>query len=244
MNSQRNFLLARYSQLWDGAIESVRHGEISIDPVLARREVDRRRGFTVLARPSSRLQQNVNTFLDQLRDIDPDQYYYHPTELHVTGLSLFTATLDYEKYLPHYDRYLEAVKAALSGVPSFWIEFTGVTLSREAIMIQGYPDSTVLNDLRETLRKELKVRHLTDGLDGRYHLETAHMTVVRFRNPLRDSLAYGNILENHHLHAFGRTKVQELCLVRNDWYMSRSVVEILQRYQLSSNSTPQESHPV
>jgi 2'-5' RNA ligase len=244
MNPQRDFLSARYSQFWDGAIDFVRRGEINIDPLLARREPDRRRGLSVAARPSAELQHQVDAFLNHLRQIDPDQYYYHPAELHVTVLSLFTATVEFEKYLARYDLYLEAVNAAVSQAPSFWIEFTGVTLSRDAIMIQGYPDGPVLNDLREMLRKELIVRHLTEGLDGRYRLETAHMTVVRFRNPLRDSQAYTTALEKYRINAFGRTHIQELHFVRNDWYMSRPTVEVLQRYQLPSTPTPPETHPI
>ena len=243
LNSQRQLISARYAQLWDGAIDFVRRGEIIIDPLLARREADRRRGLTVLARPAAEIQQSVDAFLNQLRAIDPDQYYYHPSELHVTGLSLFTATVDHEPYLSQYEKYREAVQSALSALPPFSIEFTGVTLSRDAIMIQGYPDSTVLNEMRETLRKALQTRHLTTGLDARYRLETAHMTVVRFRHPLRAGQTYAKALENHRNHDFGRTSVQELHLVKNDWYMSRSVVEVLQQYQLSSSSTPQDSPP-
>jgi hypothetical protein len=35
MNSQTDFIKARYSQLWDGAVDFVGRGEIGLDPVLA-----------------------------------------------------------------------------------------------------------------------------------------------------------------------------------------------------------------
>jgi 2'-5' RNA ligase len=180
----------------------------------------------------------VNDFIMLLRNLDPEQYYYNTSELHVTALSLFTATEEVDRYLARYDLYKEAVRAALAGAPSFGIEFAGVTLSREAVMIRGYPDSAALNETREALRRELRARGLTEGLDGRYRLETAHMTVARFRHPLRDSRAYTELLERHRSHPFGRTQVQELHLVRNDWYMSPSVVEVLVRYPLASNPPP------
>jgi len=238
MNDHRDFLTAHYAGLWDGAVDFVRRGDVSIDPVLAQRAADRRRGLTVLARPSGEVQRQVNDFIMLLRRLDPEQYYYDTSWLHVTVLPLYTATEELDRYLARYDLYNEAVRSALANVPSFGIEFTGVTLSREAVLIQGYPEGAVLNDIREALRRELRERGLTEGLDGRYRLETAHMTVARFRHPLRDSRRFTERLEKHRSHHFGRTLVQELHLVRNDWYMSRSVVEVLERYQLASNPSP------
>ncbi len=244
MNPRRDFLSERYAQLWNGAIDFVRGGAVNVDPLLAIREPDLRRCLTVIVRPDAETREAVAVFLDQLRDLDPEQYYYDPSELHVTVLSLFTATPDFQKYLVRYDEYLGAVRAALSQGRSFSIEFTGVTLTRDAIMIQGYPDSSILNDVRETLRKELRARGLTDGLDARYVLQTAHMTVVRFRNSLRNSGLFAQIMENYRGQGFGQTKVSEVHLVHNDWYMSRSSVKILDQYQLSSNSTPKVSQPL
>ena len=242
-NSPRESFSERYARLWAEAVEPVRRGEVRPDPLLARRMPDQRRGLTVLARPSNTIRQSVGDFLQTLRAVDPHQYYYDPAELHVTLLSLFTATIEVDRYLVHYKKYAEAVRAALAGVPAFEIEFTGVTLTLEAVMIQGYPQGTILNDTREALRRELRARGLTEGLDARYRLETAHMTVVRYRAHLSDIVTYVHMLEQFRQHPFGRTSVQELNLVSNDWYMSKSVVEVRERYQLSSGSVPQASQP-
>jgi 2'-5' RNA ligase len=237
MDSQRNILNNRYQQLWDDAIDHVRQGQIVIDPLLARREADRRRCLTVLIRPSAAVQSAVTAFLNELRGVDPEQYYYDISQLHVTVLSLFTATLDYTRLFARYDDYLKAVQAVLAQqAPAFEIEFTGVTLSREAILIQGYPDNSVLNDLREALRRELRARDLTEGLDGRYLLQTAHMTVVKFRAPLRHSGLFCQVLAKYRDHGFAQTRVQELQLVRNDWYMSRQSVELLRRYSVAGSA--------
>jgi 2'-5' RNA ligase len=238
MNTQRDSLAAQYARLWDGAVEFVRRGDVRIDPVLAGRAADRRRGLTVLARPAREVQSQVNDFIRLLRGTDPEQYYYDSAELHVTVLSLFTATEEIDRYMAHYDAYQEAVRSALAGALGLGIEFTGVTLTREAVLIQGYPESAALMDTRDALRRELRARGLTEGLDGRYRLETAHMTVVRFRHPPRDSRGYTELLERYRNHPFGRTQVQELHLVRNDWYMSRSVVEGWAIYSLASNPAP------
>ena len=243
MNSAHEFLRERYASLWNASIGEAREGRVTIDPLLACREPDQRRCLTVLARPSAAIQHSVAGFLNDLRAIDSEQYYYDPADLHVTVLSLFTATLEHARYLSRYAEYLTAVKAALSKPAAFSIDFSGVTLTREAVMIQGFPATTTLNDLRESLRNELRGRHLTDGLDSRYILQTAHMTVVRFRAPLHEQARFAGVLERYRDRAFGQTQVQELNLVRNDWYMSRASVEVLERFQLSSISVPHGSHP-
>lgn len=244
MDAQRQFLTGRYQQLWEGSIDHVRAGDVQLDPLLAKGEPDQRRCLTVLLRPSAEVQHAVAGFLDQLREIDPRQYYYQPGELHVTVLALFTATIDHARFFARYHDYWEALNAVLACVPTFSIEFTGVTLTRDAIMIGGFPNNTVLNDTREILRNELRARGLTEGLDGRYVLQTAHLTAVRFRHLLQNSQSFADKLEAFRNHPFGRTPVKEFHLVRNDWYMSTLSVKVLERYQLSSSSTPQVSQPV
>jgi 2'-5' RNA ligase len=232
MDSKPPTLQDRYDQLWSSHADLVSVGKINIDPILANKGSDHRRGYTVIARPSATTCESVTSFIHQLRVLEPNQYYYDPAELHVTILSLFTATNDFERNAAQFDLYREAVDAALAHVPEFSLEFRGIALTQDALMIQGFPDSAVLNDTREALRKELHLRHLGAGVDGRYRLETAHMTVVRFQNPLISGHALVQFLENFRNHSFGRTQVGEVQLVQNDWYMSRSIVEILKRYQL------------
>jgi 2'-5' RNA ligase len=236
MDAKRDFLTNRYQHIWDGAFDQVRHGQITIDPLLAQRKADQRRCLTVLVRPSGSVQAAIATLFAELRGIEPEQYYYAAEELHVTVLSLFTATLDHARLLARYEEYLAAVQAALAQGQTFEIEFTGITLSREAILIQGFPDSLALQELREALRQELRARGLVEGLDGRYLLQTAHITAVRFREPLRQPLIFGQILEKYRNYKFGQTAVKELQLVRNDWYMSQRSVEVLQRYSLAESA--------
>ena len=128
MNPQREFLTRRYGQLWNDSIGLVRRGEASLDRLLASRQPDRRRCITLLIRPPAEVQRAVGELLERLRQIDPGQYYYAPEELHVTVLSLFTATLDHERHLVRYNDYLAAVNNAVAQARAFAIVFNGVTL--------------------------------------------------------------------------------------------------------------------
>ena len=100
-------------------------------------------------------------------------------------------------------------------------------------MIQGFFSNDALNDLRDDLRNQLEGRRLAEGLDRRYRLETAHMTVARFRAPLWDGEQFVTALERARQRAFGVMSIGSLSLVKNDWYMTRHALETIKRYRLS-----------
>ena len=99
-------------------------------------------------------------------------------------------------------------------------------------MIQGFMDNNSLNELRDALRNELRLCGCAKGLDERYRLESAHMTVVRFRTLLSDSGRFGTILEEARQRSFGVATVRSVNLVTNDWYMSHRTTETVRRYRL------------
>jgi 2'-5' RNA ligase len=226
-------LQKRYDNLWSAAIGKIRTGKIESDRVLAGGLVDRRRGLTLIARPSAEVRDKVAAFLRELRRLEPDQYYYVRADLHLTILSLFNATAAHQRFLALTEKYLAAVESALQKAGTMRIEFTGVTASPGAIIIQGFPDSEALNDLRDSLREQLRVRGLTRGLDVRYRLETAHMTVARFLAPLRDGKYFAAVLARSRHRSFGAMTIKGLNLVTNDWYMTHRTLETLKRYRLS-----------
>jgi 2'-5' RNA ligase len=225
-----------YDQLWASAIGRIRAGTIEQDPVLKAGLMDQRRGLTLIARPSQTVRKSVVSFIRELRRVEPDQYYYSPFEIHLTVLSMFTATSDYKRYLRQQDAYLAAVDEETKGIHPFRIRFEGITASPSAIMVQGFFETEELRKLRNTLRHQLRVRGLSEGLDARYRLQTAHMTVARFRAPLRNSQTFANVLEGARRKSFGTTKCSSLLLVQNDWYMSKHTTVPLKRYALPSMS--------
>jgi len=211
----------------------IRAGRIERDPVLQGGLPDQRRGLTVIARPSPAVRRCVADFLRELRRLEPDQYYYTPSEFHVTVLSLFTATVDPNPWSAQGSHFIAAVDAALKRIAPIRIYFEGVTASPGAVMIQGFPENKSLNDLRDLLRNQLKIHGLGAGVDQRYRLRTAHMTVVRFRSPLSDSRRLAARLENARHMPFGTATVRSLSLVENDWYMSHRATRILKNYRLA-----------
>lgn len=231
----RDRLRQRYDQMWSAAIGKIRSGKIELDPVLAARSGDARRGLTLVARPSAPVRQCVRAFVRRMRQIEPDQYYYSASEFHVTILSLFTATVNHALFFAKQDRYVAAVETALKKAQPLTIRFDGVTVSPGTVMIQGFFEDDALNELREILREQLRNRVLGAGVDERYRLETAHMTVARFRAPLQDGHRFAMMLQKARARRFGTTIVRNLSLVTNDWYLSRHGTQVLKRYRLSND---------
>jgi 2'-5' RNA ligase len=221
-----------YDGLWREAVARFRAGEVQTDPYLLDREHDRRTGLTVIARPGAEVQERVDAMLRHLRRIAPHQYFYDRRELHVTLLSLFTATEAFEPHLAHLSGYRSAVGAALSGASRFTVQFGGITASTGAVMVQGFPKGSGLAEIRDRLRRELRDRGLGGGLDARYQIRTAHATVMRFQVPPREIGLLVDALAAYRETDFGATTFDSLQLVKNDWYMSHDRVEVIEVYPL------------
>lgn len=232
MSSSDSTLRDRYDNMWQNAFPLIQRGEIKIDPVLASNTPDARRGFTLIVRPNADVTARVTNLLQTLKAIEPDQYFYTAQELHVTILTLCTATVDHEQFTTAQTAYAWAAAEALQNASSFEIEFRGVSASPEAIVIQGFPTDATLETIRESVRSTLHRAGLTIGLDTRYRLITAHMTALRFRAPLQNASRFAELLENNRETDFGRIGVNEIQLVKNDWYMSEPTQELLHSYSL------------
>jgi 2'-5' RNA ligase len=224
------FLRSRYDSMWSAARARITSGDVEIDPLLTRKQDDLRRGMTLLIRPAPEIRACIAAFLDRLRALEPAQYYYDPAEFHVTFLAVFSAT---EKWQPAFARTLDfrqAIAAAAKSIHPFTLHFEGLTASPAAIVLQGFTDSAALNAARDHLRAELRARGLTESLDTRYRLETAHLTAVRFTQPLRDSRAFAQALDEARTQNFGTMTVDTLDLVQNDWYMSHDRTELFEKF--------------
>lgn len=184
----------------------------------------------MIARPALAIRRAVTSFLRDLRKIEPDQYYYASSELHLTVLSLFSATADFRPFFAERKAYIAAVDAALHHRVPIHLSFEGITISPSCVMVQGFVETNDLNELRERLRAQLRRASLGGGLDERYKLETAHMTILRFRAPLLQPKQFAEALERARKRKFGATTIRRFTLVENDWYMSRRGTVAIKKY--------------
>jgi 2'-5' RNA ligase len=226
-NDTHTPLAQHYDRLWRSAVASFERGQVRLDPHLPDKQGDARRGYTLMIRPAPGVARRIEAFLAEFDAREPGQYLYRPTEFHVTLLSLFTATEGYQPYFERREAYIGAVERALGGAPPFSIHFRGVTASPGAVMIQGFPQDDTFARLREAVRRELRLAGLGEGLDQRYRIRAAHITVIRFQQPPRDLPGLVRFLSRQRGRDFGTSPVSVIQFVENDWYMSEDRVKVI-----------------
>jgi len=226
-------LQTHYDAMWDRAFGAVAHGDMDCDTGLGAGR-DLRRGLTLIARPGTALRARFDILLDGLALSEPQQYRYPAADMHVTILPLFTAIEHPMAQLARLDDHIKAVHAALDGIAAFDIEFTGITMSRGAVLAQGFPRGPALETLRDRLRAQLRDAGLDASLDQRYRLVTAHSTLLRFVAPLDDPQRFAAHLASLRHAPLGCMHINEVELVVNDWYMSSNSLDRIARLPLQT----------
>lgn len=224
-------LRTHYDAMWDRAWPDVSRGDVECDRHLFG-GLDPRRGLTLIARPGAALAARFEAVQDALLAAAPCQYRQPLSDLHMTVLSLFTVTADYAPHLARRADYVAAVRAALDDLPAFDIDFEGITISRGAVLVKGFPRDGTLERLRARLRDALRAGGLDGTLDQRYRLVTAHSTVLRFVAPPADPARLAAALAAMRDAPLGTMRVDSLQLVVNDWYMSSAAVEPVAAFTL------------
>jgi 2'-5' RNA ligase len=223
-----------YEQLWGEAVAALALGRPQVDPHLSDRAHDWRRGVSLLFQPSPGVQARIKLLLDELAAEFPGQYFYRPEELHVTVLSLISASEDWRNQIREVSRFKVLLREALRGQPNFEISFRGVTAAPNAVMIQGFPVGEALEKLRGTVRRAFAQHGFGDRLDRRYRNVTAHLTAMRFARPDANWQRLLAILTAHRETRFGNGRVSSLQLVWGDWYRSTGNLRILEEFRLEN----------
>jgi 2'-5' RNA ligase len=222
-----------YERLWAAATSKFSGGEVETDPHLWDRDADGRSGITLIARPGPEASAQFAGLVEELREQEPEQYFYSPDEFHVTVMTLITAAegFDWQKVpVASYD----AIFANLfKRFHAFAIHCHGITASPSSVAIQGYVDDNYLNDIRDAVRLELRPAGLAEALDRRYKIVTAHATIMRFRSQPRNLQGLISKLVSARDRDFGVTEIDKIYFVVNDWYMLHDRVSVLTTYPLT-----------
>lgn len=185
---------------------------------------DLRFGLTLLIRPNETVINNIDKFLHKIEVVEPDQYYYPKSDLHLTALSIISCYPGFVLSKVPVNEFTAIIATSLKDIKSFGIEFKGITLSDSGILIKGFPENNSLERLRENLRVNFRKSHLEQSIDTRYSIMTAHITVMRFRTKLYDAKKFLTYLDQYADFDFGKTNIDCLEFVYNDWYQQENKV--------------------
>lgn len=227
-------LVAIYDQLWKAALAHVKSRGFDHDPLIDS-PLDHRYGITLLIRPRKEVNDAVQNFLSLVKMIEPEHYFYPNPDIHVTVMPIISCYEGFQLRQINPQEYIDLLKSCLEGLPPFSIEFRGVTASPSCILIKGFPLDDTLESIRNRLRTAFKDSQLEQSLDKRYALQTAHSTVIRFKQPVRNQTAVLEQLDQFRDFYFGQFEVRELELVFNDWYQREEKVQRLYTFRLGEN---------
>ncbi|ABQ07704.1 2'-5' RNA ligase family protein [Flavobacterium johnsoniae] len=224
-------LTEHYNQLYTTSSKSILTGKYSIDTEI-KNESDSRFGITLLIRPSDEIKANIQVLLNELKQVEPEQYYYPDSDIHITVMSIISCSENFNLNHISPNDYIQLICKSLVDVDKVTIQFKGITASSSAIMIQGFPTDETLNNLRNKLREDFKNSQLQQSIDSRYRISTAHATVMRFQEKLLDPEKLIQTAEKYRDYDFGEFNVKSLELVYNDWYQRKSNTKVLGEFCL------------
>lgn len=167
-----------------------------------------------------------------MKSIDRKQYYQPLSDLHITALSIISCYDGFDLTQVSIPDYEQIIEESIKDISEIKLNFHGITTSREAVMLQGFPMNEGLDTLRNQLRKNFGLSALQQSIDSRYKLSAAHITAIRFQNILKSPDCFASMLQSYRETDFGEMQVESLDLVYNDWYQKGSVVKILHRFTL------------
>lgn len=220
-----------YTDLYNESYQKILNEDYSIDLNIDN-PADKRFGLTLLIKPQIETKNKIQNFLTELKDIEPQQYYYSNADLHITALSIISCYDGLSLSDINVSEYSKTIAKSLESVSEFEIEFKGITASESAIMIQGFPKTETLNEIRENLRSNFGKSSLQKSIDRRYPLTAAHITVMRFRKKLNDASQFINYIEKYRDYDFGTSKISKLDFTYNDWYQREEVVQKLAEFKI------------
>jgi 2'-5' RNA ligase len=224
-------LVAHYQALWENAEHYFAAADYELDDQINSPQ-DTRRGITLLARPQESVRENIQRFLQDIAQLEPDLYYYPPTDFHLTLLTIISCYPGFTLDQVQPQAYIDVVEQALRPIKKFKVVFMGVSASPSCVMVQGFPLGDELGKLREKVRKVFQASVLQQSIDQRYTLQTAHSSVIRLPKPPAHPQAFLNKLREYRRQAFGVTEICQVELVYNDWYQRRAITQTLATFDL------------
>ncbi|MEN2413544.1 2'-5' RNA ligase family protein [Flavobacterium mesophilum] len=224
-------LTEHYNQLYKTSSEVISAGDYSIDSEL-KNESDSRFGITLLIRPNDEIKANIKFFLNELKEAEPEQYFYPDSDIHITVMSIISCSTAFKLDQISPNDYIQLICKSMVDADKIKIHFKGITASPSAIMIQGFPTDETLNNFRNKLRENFKNSDLQQSIDSRYTISTAHSTVMRFQEPLKNPKKLIEITDKFRDFDFGEFAVENLELVYNDWYQTEKNTRVLGNFGL------------
>lgn len=207
-----------YHEINQRGLAAIVTGNEVVDSHLHSIQADTRRGLTLLGHLPAHICRNISFVLQELKQVDPYQYYYPANDMHVTVMDLLACQPQFKLKQSEFAHYRDAVAKVVETIPPIHWQMQGLMVSPGAVMVKGYYGSG-LEALRQKLRQTLPEGGLK--LAERYPTFSGHVTVARFSNQLLARRDFLNVIRRDYQLGFGKFTMHSLDLVVHDWYNQR-----------------------
>ena len=179
---------------------------------------DNRMSLDLLIRFNPEITEKFEKCISELKNIEPNLYYYPKSDFHVTVIDILKASPN-RKTPENLDEYINCIKKCIKQIKPFKIEFKGLTMSDNAIMIKGYYEYE-LEKFREILRKTLRESGLI--FEERYETISCHITISRVPDKINNPDDLIKFIEKEKM--FGVIEVDSFELSLHNWYDTKKEV--------------------
>lgn len=217
-----------YTNINNNGILKIKNKEEKIDEYLNHME-DRRMGLALLIRPSKQIQRKIAEIEQVIKKIEPNQYFYENYQHHITLLDFTTARQDFKYSKKQIEIYTTILEDVLKNIKKFKIHCKGLIVSNDAILVKGFYEN-IMNQIREELRNKMRENNLKN--DERYKTMSSHITIARFKEPLKNRDKLLKTLKMYEQYDFGEFYVSNIEFVYHNWYDSKR--ELLRDYSLGT----------
>lgn len=236
-----------YQQLWQEFVMALDRNQLEADPFLCGKPDDRR-GITALAflqKNSPAVCNHVSSFQQKLRLLEPEQYFQPAETIHLTLLSIISCIAGFTLEEVEAESYIRVFRQVMSAWceqrpgnngSELILQLRGVTASQSCILLQGFMLGDGLNILRDQLRAAFSASGLKHSIDSRYTQRGAHLTLCRFKAPLRQPTALLTLCQQYREYDFGTFPIKVIELVFNNWYLDQQITRSLAVVAIHHNS--------
>ena len=153
---------------------------------LDRSHTDMRYGVNLICRPTIDVAECIVSIQEHLRGFEPDQYYYPPSDLHLTLVEICHSRSPEEASVIAGVVGSEIGRiAATTPLPK--VDSPMLVFDSRAIALNFLPTDDALQNARQSILAALS--NLGISIDSRYKTKSAHVTLMRYIAPLRSAPA-------------------------------------------------------
>lgn len=145
---------------------------------------DMRCGVNIICRPAIDVVEYIVAIQQYLSEFEPDQYYYPPSDLHLTLVEICHSRTPEDVSLIA-DVVGSKIRriAAVTALPK--VDSPMLVFDAHAVALNFLPVDEALQNARHSIREGLV--NLGIPVDSRHETPTAHVTLMRYINPLRSA---------------------------------------------------------